>query len=150
MAAPEAFQIKLSAQQCFDFTACAKACGLDLAAWIVQCADVQAAAAIDAMQAGQRGQRPDRKKQRPRLRVEHTVDEKPTGDKGLVKNSAQSPVAGGPAAKDPPPNSATVKSLIQNAGAWNITGKSATMKAARTYNKSFRRRDDESQLHGRK
>lgn len=69
MTTPEVFQIKLSAQQLRDFSASAQMCGLDLAAWIVQCADVRAAAAIDAMQALQRVQRPDRKKQRPRLRA---------------------------------------------------------------------------------
>jgi len=65
----EALLIKLSVQQRHDFGACARACGLTLEAWVVQCADVHAAAATDALQAGMRGQRPDRKKQRPRLQV---------------------------------------------------------------------------------
>lgn len=50
-------QIILTTQQRNEFTVCARACGLDLEAWIVQCAAVQAAAVIDAMQAPLRGQR---------------------------------------------------------------------------------------------
>ena len=49
--------LQLTPQQQQDFTACAKTCGLDLAVWIVQCASVQAAAVIDAVQATPRHNR---------------------------------------------------------------------------------------------
>jgi hypothetical protein len=123
MTAPEALLIKLSAQQRHDFAACARGCGLDLAAWIVQCADVQAAAAIDAMQALQRIQRPDRKKQRPRQRAEPTDENFTTDD----------PAPKGPAVKEPTNKSATVKE--------------ATLKAARTYNERFRRVNEKRRGH---
>lgn len=97
MTAPETLQIKLSAQQRREFGACAQMCGLDLAAWIVQCAEVKAADAIDAMQASQRGDRPSRKKPKPRLRVETPKVENPV---------APSSVVGDPAAKSPVKSSA--------------------------------------------
>jgi hypothetical protein len=120
MTAPETLLIKLSTQQHHDFAACARVCGLDLAAWIVQCADVQAAAAIDAMQSLQRVQRPDRKKQRPRQRTEHSADENLT---------VEDPTPKGPAVKEPTNKSAAIKET--------------TLKAARTYNERFRRRADD-------
>jgi hypothetical protein len=108
MTVPEALLIKLSAQQRHDFAACAGMCGLDLTAWIVQCADVQAAAAIDALQASQRAQRSDRKKPRTRLRVEPPVTGRSAAEspaaKALadpVKGTAPPPAAVDPAAKDP-------------------------------------------------
>jgi hypothetical protein len=76
--APEALQITLTPQQQHDFAACAETCGLDLEAWIVQCAAVQAAAVIDALQASQRGQRKSREKPRGRSRTEHAIAESTT------------------------------------------------------------------------
>ena len=87
MTAPDALLIKLSAQQHNDFTACARVCGLDLASWIVQCADVKAAAAIDAMQALQRVPRPDRKKTRPRQRAEPTPAERVAAGRAAAKSA---------------------------------------------------------------
>ena len=50
-------QVSLTDQQQREFTACAEACGLELVTWLVQCASVQAAAVIDAVQATQRKRR---------------------------------------------------------------------------------------------
>lgn len=110
MTTPEVLQIKLSVQQRRDFTACAQMCGLELTAWIVQCADVKAADAIDAMQAAQRVERPSRKKQKPRLR-----SESPTVEMPAVERARSSGVGG-------------------------TSRKNATLKAARSYNERFRRR----------
>jgi hypothetical protein len=71
-------KISLSAQQQQAFTACAEVCGLDLATWVVQCAAVQAAAVIDAMQASQRGQRQSRKKPRDCSRTRRIMTESTT------------------------------------------------------------------------
>jgi len=135
MTTPEALQIKLSTQQRRDFTACAQMCGLELAAWIVQCADVKAADAIDAMQALQRVQRPDRKKQRPRLQVEHKEDVNYTAVSSVAEGSAaKSPVKSSiqrPANKEPATKN-LVKSSAQNLVTGNTPATSATMKAART------------------
>lgn len=49
--------ISLTAEQARDFARCARVAGVDLDQWIVQCAAVQAANAIDAMQATARRRR---------------------------------------------------------------------------------------------
>ena len=99
---PELLQIKLSAQQRRDFTACAQMCGLELTAWIVQCADVKAADAIDAMQAEQRAERPSRKPNKPRLRTEPPAAGASV-ERAEIRNRA---------AKDPRPSSLPVKSPV--------------------------------------
>lgn len=149
MTAPDFIQIKLSAQQRHDFGACAQGCGLDLVAWIVQCADVQAAAAIDAMQALHRSPRPDRKRQRTRLQVEPPTageaEGPPTRD--LVKGVAPQPGAQphpAPKVKSHVPSSATGRPATQGPGVGNTTAESETLRAARAYNASFRRRGDET------
>jgi hypothetical protein len=156
---PNVLLIKLSTQQHHDFAECAKACGLDLVNWIVQCADVQAAAAIDAMQALQRVHRPDRKKQQPRQRVERTAAENPVAPGG-------DPVPRGAAAKNPGKHVAPPPAPAPSPGAPD-SAKSSTqgtpqtvpaqapvpkrasakiemMRAARAYNARFRRQLDEN------
>jgi hypothetical protein len=71
-------QITLTSQQQRDFTACAETCGLDLANWIVQCASVQAAAVIDALQAPERAERKSR--QIPRNNPRALAAEGPRAD----------------------------------------------------------------------
>jgi len=113
-AVPTVLQIKLSAHQHHDFAACAEVCGLDLETWILQCADVQAAAVIDAMQAPQRQQRASRRKHSPR------------------------PRAGGNESE----NSATVKSSaagkLPTKGSKGAPVKSSVLEAACSYNARFR------------
>lgn len=99
---PELLQIKLSAQQRRDFTACAQMCGLELAAWIVQCADVKAADAIDALQAEQRTKRPSPKPHKPRLHAETPGGETST-ERAKIKNQA---------AKDRPSSSLPAKNPV--------------------------------------
>lgn len=137
MAAPETLLIKLSAQQHSDFTTCAKMCGLDLVAWIVQCADVQAAAAIDALQASQRVQRPDRKKHRPRGRRENPGTAKPAPAEVVDRDT----VTKGPG-KDPTTRKNSGRSSV--APGKNTPGKSATLEAALAFNARFRHSPDAS------
>jgi hypothetical protein len=129
---PITLLVTLTAQQQREFTACAKTCGLDLAAWVVQCAAVQAAAVIDALQAPQRHSRakvlaanePANARNRERRRVrehdEHDEhDETPT--ELDTRNEA-------PDARDEVP--------ARDAAA----AKGSTLAAARTYNARFRAR----------
>ena len=116
MTTPEPLQIKLSAQQRREFTMCAQMCGLELAAWIVQCADVKAADAIDAMQATQRVERPSRKPQKPRLRAESPTVEIPIKGTGVRD----------PAVKSSPPPRTPAKSPGQNSAVESIAPQGAT------------------------
>lgn len=47
----------LTEDQVRDFVQCAQACGLTVGQWVIECAEVQAAAVRDAMQAPERRQR---------------------------------------------------------------------------------------------
>jgi hypothetical protein len=76
--APETLQITLTAQQHRDFTICAETCGLDLVAWIVQCATVHATAAIDALQALQRKHPPAHGNTRRHARMTQTSSKSTT------------------------------------------------------------------------
>jgi Tfp pilus assembly protein PilP len=87
-------QIKLTSQQHHAFTTCSETCGLDLETWILQCAEVKAAAVIDALQAPLRKERQSRKKQRPYARTERdeTEETEETEAADVVpEKSAQSP-----------------------------------------------------------
>ena len=106
MTTPEPLQIKLSVQQRRDFTACAQMCGLELAAWIVQCADVKAADAIDAMQAEQRTERPSRKPPKPRLRAEPPAAEASVARTEIRNRAAKDPSPSNLSAKRPVPRPA--------------------------------------------
>lgn len=53
-------QLKLTAAQARDFARCARVAGVELEDWMIQCAAVQAAHAIDAMQAAERRRRSER------------------------------------------------------------------------------------------
>lgn len=55
--APGEVHLRLDANQQRDFERCAYAAGMSLRDWIVQCAQVQAANAIDALQAEERRRR---------------------------------------------------------------------------------------------
>lgn len=116
MTTPEPLQLKLSAQQRRDFTACAQMCGLELAAWIVQCADVKAADAIDAMQAEQRVERPSRKPQKPRLRV----------DPPAAQTDVERTGGSNRAAKSPPPSIMPTKSPVSCSVVESTSPKSTT------------------------
>lgn len=51
MTAPGEVRLVLTSAQARDFTACAEAAGLTLERWLLECAAVQAAQVIDALQA---------------------------------------------------------------------------------------------------
>lgn len=78
----------LTSDQARDFAACAAACGLSTERWIVECAAVHAAAAIDALQAEDRRRRLGRGSDNAALNAKHREQRKRRRDR-VAKEQGQ-------------------------------------------------------------